>query len=118
MGSQDLALDAEKLKRRAAHLRAAYGISLEEWDEMWAAQGGRCAVCHKVPRTRPVVDHDHRTGLVRGLLCNYCNHQVIGRHRDPELFTRAAEYLRRPPALTVVGERSGHGNKKRRRPRS
>lgn len=56
-----------------AHLRRKYGITIEQYRQMLARQGGTCAVC---PRTEPGgkskwfhVDHDHATGKVRGLLC-------------------------------------------------
>jgi DNA-directed RNA polymerase subunit RPC12/RpoP len=60
-------------------------------------QNNCCAVCLKDASQFTInlaVDHDHATGEVRGLLCNYCNHRVVGRHRDPDLLQRVADYLR------------------------
>lgn len=48
-----------------------YGISLSERDAMAQQQGNKCAVCGEIKRL--VVDHDHVTGAIRGLLCYACN---------------------------------------------
>src|SRR5437899_4206973 len=53
------------------------GIPQEEYDERLAAQGGGCAICGNAPKTRRLhVDHDHKTGKVRGLLCHRCNRRL------------------------------------------
>lgn len=59
-------------------LRGQYGITLEQYLEMLAAQGGACAICSKppAPKKRLVVDHCHRSGRVRALLCGVCNTQL------------------------------------------
>jgi hypothetical protein len=59
----------------AYHLKATYGITPEQYDEMLSAQGGTCAICAAPPRPsrRLAVDHDHQTGKIRGLLCGLCN---------------------------------------------
>jgi Autographiviridae endonuclease VII len=49
-------------------------MTQEEYDRMLVSQGGRCAICGKLPgRVRLVRDHDHRTGRIRGLLHARCN---------------------------------------------
>lgn len=58
-------------RRREQSLKRRYGITLEDFDRMKAEQGGVCAICLK--REAKVVDHDHKTGRVRGLLCGGCN---------------------------------------------
>lgn len=59
---------------RNAHLRRTYGITLAERDEMLAQQGGRCAMCRGERHgARWHVDHDHKTGKVRSILCHRCN---------------------------------------------
>lgn len=52
-----------------------YGLTLERWDEIYAAQKGCCRICEQPCRTgkRLAVDHDHETGAIRGLLCYRCN---------------------------------------------
>lgn len=58
-------------------LRWRYGISLEEYLNLFEVQNGLCAICHIPPSgKRLAVDHDHRTGKVRGLLCEACNHGI------------------------------------------
>jgi hypothetical protein len=84
-------------KRRMQKRRRTYGITADDFLEMWNLQAGRCAIC----LCRLVddgsghthVDHDHRTGAVRGLLCVDCN-VALGRFKDDiEAVRRAAEYL-------------------------
>lgn len=77
-----------------------YGLTIESYDAMLTAQGGRCAVCkdegNKQSRwNRMSVDHDHTTGKVRGLLCDNCNRALGLLRDDPELVDEAAAYLRR-----------------------
>jgi hypothetical protein len=73
---------------------------------MLAAQDGVCAICRRPPKTKRLeVDHDHKSGLVRGLLCWRCNHRVLGQAGDDaELLRSAAQYLDEPPAVPVIGE--------------
>ncbi len=86
---------------RDRYLRRKYGISLEDYNTILAHQGGKCAICRcDPPKSGRAfhVDHDHKTGRVRGLLCWTDNHDVVGRLRDPERLRAAARYLERPPA--------------------
>jgi hypothetical protein len=80
---------------RRGWLKAQYGITPEEYDAMYEAQGGLCALCNKPfkGRTRPHVDHCHKTKRVRGLLHGPCN-QAIGLFKeDVETMRRAIEYV-------------------------
>lgn len=84
---------AERAKN--AQLKYLYGIDLDDYHEILEGQGGRCAICGRLPSLKQslVVDHDHRTGDVRGLLCVRCN-TVLGRfYDDPQLFLTAGRYL-------------------------
>ena len=81
---------------RRRHLLKTYGITLEQYNELLSKQGHRCALCDKHEddcKTKLAVDHDHITGEIRGLLCNYCNRRQVGRHRDGSLLRRMAEYV-------------------------
>lgn len=106
-------------KRRNAHLQALYGISSVEYETMLTAQSGVCAVCGKPPvKHRLSVDHDHKSGLIRGLLCNYCNLRIIGRMTEAALYLAAAGYLESPPGPRALGRDAfapGRPKAKRRR---
>ncbi len=96
-----LEIDPAKIKRNArrAALKRRYGITPEQYDEILARQGGKCAICgNGNPQTnRPSrfhVDHCHETGHIRGLLCIKCNH-ALGRFGDSvEGVERVLKYLR------------------------
>ncbi len=84
-------------KANALRLRLAEkGATLEQYHALVARQGGRCGVCGGPPgrgRSTYNIDHDHKTGQLRGLLCHNCN-VGLGHFKDnPELLHRAAEYL-------------------------
>lgn len=74
-------------RRRAANLKTRYRLSPSDVAELLAKQGGVCAICLKTPR-RPVVDHDHTTRAVRGVLCHGCN--IALPHIENEKFRSAA----------------------------
>src|SRR5437867_13162633 len=77
--------------------RAELGLSLAEYDALLAAQGGGCAICDRPPKTRRLdVDHDHRTGKVRGLLCHRCN-RGLPSWVTADWLLRASGYLRGLP---------------------
>ena len=87
-------------ERRAYVLLREYGITQEQYDELLSAQDGGCAICGATasgdPR-RPAlhVDHDHRTSLVRGLLCMRCNVAIGALRDDVDLIDKAALYVRK-----------------------
>jgi len=98
-----------KRRKESAHgqyVERIYGISEEEYKLLYEAQGGRCAICRKATGAarRLAVDHNHKTGEIRGLLCKPCNRYGLGMFArdDPEVFDRAANYLRNPPAGDVL----------------
>lgn len=81
-----------------------YGISVERYEALLAEQGGTCAICQlperyvdaRTGRTRRLaVDHDHKTGKVRGLLCGSCNQAVGHFEDDHDRCVRAGQYLLR-----------------------
>lgn len=91
--------------QRARNLQKSYGISVDEWDAMFAKQSGRCAVCsvhQSETRRRFDVDHNHGTEQVRSLLCEDCNKLIGLSHEDPLVLRQAAEYLERHRGSAVV----------------
>lgn len=87
--------DYKKRGGRSWYLRSTYGITPQTYAEMLFLQGGVCKICSGVnPSGKELcVDHDHKTGAVRGLLCSNCNTAIGLLREDPELLARAAEYL-------------------------
>lgn len=84
-----------KRENRDTHLRRTFGITIEEFDAMLAAQGGGCAICGRAAPegTSLHVDHEHETGVVRGLLCFTCN-GALGMFTENEgHLVRAADYV-------------------------
>ena len=60
-------------------LLSRYGLTEADYEMMFRQQSGRCAICQKESeRRRLCVDHDHESGVVRGLLCDRCNRRVVG----------------------------------------
>lgn len=107
---------AKREQSRAYRLRKLFGLSVEQYDAMLLAQEGRCAICRNRPgRQRLAVDHNHKTGAIRGLLCGRCNHKLLGSAKESsEILRRAADYLESPPAsavlsppLSVLSDQSG-----------
>ncbi|HXZ03838.1 MAG TPA: endonuclease domain-containing protein [Ktedonobacteraceae bacterium] len=80
---------------RAYKLRKNYGISLEQYQAMFEEQNGCCAACHLPPEEGRmlVIDHNHDTGEVRGLLHNNCNVIVGMTREDSSLLFHLAEYM-------------------------
>jgi len=81
-------------------LASRYGIDPALYYALLAVQDGRCAICGNRPRTRALhLDHNHKTGLTRGLLCSRCNHGLLGSaHESAVILQRAIDYLNDPPA--------------------
>jgi hypothetical protein len=83
-------------EQRGSRIRS-YGISIEEYDQMLLEQNGVCYICNKKPSDKRAldIDHNHETGVVRGLLCSQHN-RAIGLFDDSiNLLARAIEYLSR-----------------------
>lgn len=99
--------------RRANH-KYLYGLTYEERDALLRAQGGKCAICDtalyyvvqpdgivRPPAKnadgmgRTVIDHCHKTGKVRGLLCTRCNLMLGHGRDDPGILKKALAYLER-----------------------
>ena len=81
---------------KSAYLKHAYGITLAEYDKMFADQMGRCAICGRHQselRKKLHVDHCHKTRKVRGLLCFSCNAAIGHFLENPDTMKSACKYL-------------------------
>ena len=82
---------------RDKYLQKKYGISLEQYDKMLENQKYRCGICGKHRQDSKLnfdVDHDHKTGAIRGLLCRYCNSYIMKHLRDNRIIAEGlAKYL-------------------------
>jgi hypothetical protein len=66
-------------------------MTKDQYDSVLVAQGDGCAICKKSDDL--AIDHDHDTGLFRGILCRSCNAALGMFKDDSDLLRRAAEYL-------------------------
>lgn len=83
---------SSKEYNRVHHLDITYGLSLEDWHELLDKQNGVCAICGE-SFDKLCVDHDHKTGQVRGLLCDKCNKGLGQFNDDVNKLARAIQYL-------------------------
>jgi hypothetical protein len=114
---------AARIQQERIYRIMHYGITPAELEAILAAQGGACAGCGRRPTGRRLdIDHKHqprekkatresRRPMVRGLLCHLCN-RAVGILRDnPTTLRRLADYLDRPPAVTVLSKRIPSGSR-------
>ncbi len=96
IGQRRRALTAEhKQMRRAHQLEKLYGISISEFNTILETQNGRCAICGSTTPGKNdwAVDHDHVTGLNRGILCHPCNLGLGSFKDNPTVLKNASHYL-------------------------
>ena len=84
-----------RARERNTRLKTVYGITLEEYDAMSKSQDGLCAGCNGLPSPgkRLHVDHDHKTGKIRELLCHRCNWAISRVEDVPGWAEWAVDYL-------------------------
>ena len=81
-------------KLRNKHLKRKFGITLEQFNLMFDSQKGRCQICDKHEEEKLLaVDHNHRTGMVRGLLCNNCNLSLGLINEDIKILQNMIKYI-------------------------
>jgi hypothetical protein len=82
---------------RKSHLKLKYGMTVEEFDSLFQKQNGKCAICLRshIPGKRPWhIDHDHKTGKIRGILCKHCNVMLGMSQENTEVLNSAISYVR------------------------
>jgi hypothetical protein len=85
-----------KSEHRNTQLKSDYNITLDEYNEMLTKQNNGCVICGKTinGKRKMCVDHDHKTGKVRGLLCSQCNWGLGHFKDDVDLLEKAIKYLK------------------------
>jgi hypothetical protein len=80
-----------KERLQSDNLFRNYGLSLTGWKILSEGQNNKCKICGQ--KTKLVVDHDHKTKIIRGLVCNSCNILLGMSHDNPAILMQAAKYL-------------------------
>lgn len=113
--SAPLSTIEKKERARWARIKRVYGLTREQYDTLYT---GTCPICLRdfTDTVRPVIDHNHKTGSVRGIICLYCNHRIIGRHHDAALMYRVANYLANDTEF-VIPPKKKRKKSVRRRPK-
>lgn len=84
----------DRARRRRNHLRRRYGLTPEQKEELFVSQDKQCAICGNPSPTRWAIDHCHKTGRVRGILCQSCNTGVGLFADNTERLKAAIKYLK------------------------
>ena len=94
LGKREKARRARRSKHNS-HLKATYGITIDDYDAILKAQGGTCDICNGGTSKRHfAVDHNHKNGQVRGLLCARCNSGLAKFMDDITRLRRAVRYMK------------------------
>ena len=80
-------------RRRNTRLKERYGITLDDYDRLFSRQKGVCAICDNAVEGGLCVDHCHKTGRVRGLLCDRCNRLLGSAGDNVSILRSAIRYL-------------------------
>lgn len=89
---------ANKDKYRNYHLKKCYGIKQSDYEMMLRYQQNKCAICNDELNNKLLVDHNHKTEEIRGLLCNSCNALIGYAKENPDILNSAIDYLTDYPA--------------------
>lgn len=88
----DIRREREGSVARGPHSPSS-NISVLEFAELVLKQGGKCALCGEEP-VRACVDHDHKTGRIRGVLCYSCNGRLSRIDAEKDWLARALKYIK------------------------
>ncbi len=80
--------------RKQLWKQAGINITYEEYTKKYETVGGRCEICGDL-KDNLCVDHDHRTGIIRGLLCTPCNLAIENLKESPEIMNNAITYIKK-----------------------
>lgn len=83
--------------RRGNHIKRSYGVTLEEYNQIFEKQGGLCAICkiHQSMLSKSLfIDHNHETGVIRGLLCSNCNFMLGNAKDSSDILSKGIAYLK------------------------
>jgi len=90
---------ASRCKQCTSHYNRniTYNITEVEFNSLFASQGGMCAICGKIlvlySKNGVAIDHDHKSGKIRGLLCRECNLMLGFSNDDVTILNSAIKYL-------------------------
>lgn len=88
---------------RDRYLMRKYGIDEADYQLLLAAYGGGCWICGREPTARRLhVDHDHKTGRIRGLLCWRCNRGLQHFRDDAAIMSAASKYVSSDEAQEIL----------------
>lgn len=82
---------------RKITIKHRYNLTPDEYNKIFTRQKGRCAICGRHQsefKKRLYIDHNHRTKIIRGLLCCNCNFILGAAQDDIEILQSAIEYLK------------------------
>lgn len=89
---------------RERRLWELYRLTEADWNKILEFQGGGCPISGRIPgRVNFNTDHDHETGLIRGILSPWSNKGLAYFDDDPTQLRKAADYLENPPAVSALG---------------
>jgi len=94
-------------RQRRNRLWVLFRLTPEDWDKINVFQKGVCPITGKPPGTNKLgTDHDHKTGMIRGLLNPLINRALALFEDNPKWLRAAADYLENPPATQALGKQT------------
>lgn len=85
--------EANKHKIKNKYLKYQYGITTEQYDQILDDQNCCCKLCGSSPIKYPVVEHCHKTGRIRGIVCQKCNMAIAAVENNQHLLNKILEYI-------------------------
>lgn len=90
-GFRRLCKECHKVSQRTIHLSNRYNLTIDEYNNMFDKQDGKCLICNN--NDKLFVDHNHLNGEIRGLLCNTCNGGIGYLKEDINILLNSIKYL-------------------------